>query len=57
MAYNGLWQALKIGENLRLFLNIVNRSLDDDDDVYLIQITTRVSQNLILYKNADKPKA
>jgi hypothetical protein len=31
--------------------------LYDDDDVYLKKITTRVSQNLILHKNADQPKA
>jgi hypothetical protein len=30
---------------------------DDDDDVYLKMITTTVSQNLILHKNADQPKA
>jgi hypothetical protein len=30
---------------------------DNDDDVYLKKITTRVSQNLILHKNADQPKA
>jgi hypothetical protein len=30
---------------------------DDDDDVYLKKITTRVSQNLILHRNADQPKA
>jgi hypothetical protein len=30
---------------------------DDDDEVYLKRITTRVSQNLILLKNADQPKA
>jgi hypothetical protein len=30
---------------------------DDDNDVYLKKITTRVSQNLILHKNADQPKA
>jgi hypothetical protein len=30
---------------------------DDDDDVYLKKSTTRVSQNLILHKNADQPKA
>jgi hypothetical protein len=29
----------------------------DDDDVYLKNITTRVSQNLILHKNSDQPKA
>jgi hypothetical protein len=29
----------------------------DDDDVYLKKITTRVSQNLILIRNADQPKA
>jgi hypothetical protein len=29
----------------------------DDDDVYLKKITTRVSQNLLLHKNADQPKA
>jgi hypothetical protein len=28
-----------------------------DDDIYLKMITTRVSQNLILHKNADQPKA
>jgi hypothetical protein len=28
----------------------------DDDDVYLKKITTRVSQNLILHKNADQRK-
>jgi hypothetical protein len=28
-----------------------------DDDVYLKKVTTRVSQNLILHKNADQPKA
>jgi hypothetical protein len=27
------------------------------DDVYLKNITTRVSQNLILHKSADHPKA
>jgi hypothetical protein len=27
--------------------------LDDDDDVYLKKITTRVLQNLILHKNTD----
>jgi hypothetical protein len=32
-------------------------SNDDDNDVYLKKITTRVSQNLILHKNADQPKA
>jgi hypothetical protein len=32
------------------------KKLYDDDDVYLKKITTRVSQNLILYKNADQPK-
>jgi hypothetical protein len=26
------------------------------DDVYLKKITTRMSQNLILHKNADQPK-
>jgi hypothetical protein len=26
---------------------------DDDDDVYLKKVTTRVSQNLILHRNAD----
>jgi hypothetical protein len=31
--------------------------LDDDDDVYLKKITTRVLQNLILHKNTDQPKA
>jgi hypothetical protein len=30
---------------------------EDDDDVYLKKITKRVSQNLILHKNADQPKA
>jgi hypothetical protein len=30
---------------------------DDDDDVYLKKITTRASQNLILHRNADQPKA
>jgi hypothetical protein len=30
---------------------------DDDDDVYSKKIITRVSQNLILHKNADHPKA
>jgi hypothetical protein len=30
---------------------------DDDDDVYLKKIITRVSQNLILHKNADLSKA
>jgi hypothetical protein len=30
---------------------------DDEDDVYLKNITTRVSQNLILHKNSDQPKA
>jgi hypothetical protein len=30
---------------------------DDDDDVYLKNVATRVSQNLILHKNADQPKA
>jgi hypothetical protein len=30
---------------------------DNDDDVYLKKITTRVSQNLILQKNVDQPKA
>jgi hypothetical protein len=29
----------------------------DDDDVYLKKITTRVSQNLILHRDADQPKA
>jgi hypothetical protein len=29
---------------------------DNDDDVYLKKITTRVSQNLIIHKNADQPK-
>jgi hypothetical protein len=29
---------------------------DDNDDVYLKKITTRVSQNMILHKNADQPK-
>jgi hypothetical protein len=28
-----------------------------DDDVYFKKITTRVSQNLILHRNADQPKA
>ncbi len=31
--------------------------LDDDGDIYYKKITTRVSQNLILHKNADQPKA
>jgi hypothetical protein len=30
---------------------------DDDDDAYLKKIATRVSQNLILHKFADHPKA
>jgi hypothetical protein len=30
---------------------------DDDDDIYFKKITARVSQNLILHKNADQPKA
>jgi hypothetical protein len=30
---------------------------DDNDDVYFKKITTRVSQNVILHKNADQPKA
>jgi hypothetical protein len=30
---------------------------DDDDDTYLKKITTRVSQNLILHRNADQPNA
>jgi hypothetical protein len=30
---------------------------DDDNDVYFKKITTRVSQNLFLHKNADQPKA
>jgi hypothetical protein len=30
---------------------------DDDDDVYFKKITTRMSQNLILHKNADQPRA
>jgi hypothetical protein len=30
---------------------------DDDDDVYFKKISTRVSQYLILHKNADQPKA
>jgi hypothetical protein len=29
---------------------------NDIDDVYLKKITTRVSQNLILHRNADHPK-
>jgi hypothetical protein len=29
----------------------------EDDDVYLKNNTTRMSQNLILQKNADQPKA
>jgi hypothetical protein len=29
----------------------------DDDNVYFKKITSRVSQNLILHKNADQPKA
>jgi hypothetical protein len=30
--------------------------VDDNDDVYLKKITTRVSQNWILYKTTDQPK-
>jgi hypothetical protein len=32
-------------------------NLDDNDDVYFKKITMRVSQNPILHKNADSPKA
>jgi hypothetical protein len=44
----------------RLDMGIRNPSsslFNDDDDVYLKKITTRVSQNLILHKNANQPKA
>jgi hypothetical protein len=35
-----------------------NTADDDDDDVYLKKdYNDRVSQNLILHKNADQPKA
>jgi hypothetical protein len=40
-----------------IFLGIITLYDDDDDDVHLRKITTRVSQNLILHKNADQPKA
>jgi hypothetical protein len=38
-----------------LVLNLID---DNDDDVYLVRkIKTKVSENLILHKNADQPKA
>jgi hypothetical protein len=33
-----------------------NNSYDNDDDVHIKKITTRVPQNLILQKKADQPK-
>jgi hypothetical protein len=41
------------------FGDVVCRLSDDDGDVEIFfeKFTTRVSQNLILHKNADQPKA
>ncbi len=49
--------ALHVISLLSLCLLLSEVLNDDDDDVYLKKITTRMSQNLILHKNADQPKA
>jgi hypothetical protein len=36
---------------------MISSCADDDNDICLKKITTRVSQNPILHKNADQPKA
>jgi hypothetical protein len=42
----------------RLSNNLYHLSFhDNDDDVYLKEVTKKVSQNTILNKNADQPEA
>jgi hypothetical protein len=57
-------EVLKEGEIVNSLRNLSLKSrrnfkieLLEHDDVYLKNITTRVSQNLIFNKNADQPKA
>jgi hypothetical protein len=42
---------------VEVFTDLGALMLPDDDDLYLKKITTRVSQNQILHKNEDQPKA